>query len=250
MKNRSNTSKYYPTKSSDFAIGDSHHPQVWSGADVKILFTVPDTSLSYGNTEINLSTVQLQTITMSSTSSIYPVRRIGEAKAHTYTRGSRTFAGSMVFSIIGNDPLQNLFSIDAINNSFERDGHWFIDSMPAIDCIIMYANESGGAGIQIIQDLRFSNWGQTVSIDDMYLESTYTYVAEHVTPFVSYDPSFSTASNTVIEQIGEMLRKNASAATPDKFIVPQTTQPVLQTELNTLSDFLNAKNSSVFLYHL
>ena len=248
MKNRSDTSKYYPRSSSDFAIADSNHPQVWSGADVKVLFTVPDTNLSYGDKSVNLSTVQLQTITMSSTSSIYPVRRIGEAKAHTYTRGSRTFAGSMVFSIIGNDPLQNLFSIDAISNSFERDGHWFIDSMPAIDCIIMYANESGGAGIQIIQDLRFSNWGQTVSIDDMYLESTYTYVAEHVTPFVSYDPSASNASNTAMEQINEMMRKNVSESTPDIFMSLQTTEPRIQAPENLLSDALNAKNSSVFLY--
>jgi hypothetical protein len=80
--------------------------------------------------------------------------------------------------------------------------------MPPFDIIIVAANETGGVGAQIISNARIVNWGTTYSVDDIYTEATYTYIAEHVTPFlvaidgVPATPRFSkTLSKTPDEQV-------------------------------------------------
>jgi hypothetical protein len=90
----------------------------------------------------------------------------------------------MIFTVINKDPLMELFSLDTLNQSATNDGSWHIDSMPPLDCAIVAQNETGGMAVQVIHGIRFTNWGTTYSIDDMYVESSYTYIAEHVTPFV------------------------------------------------------------------
>lgn len=161
--------------------------QTFAGSDVTVIFMIPpdvDSLLSGPNQQSYLQTKDLQTITISSTSSILPVRRIGEKKPIAYTTGARTFAGSMVFTVINKDPFMELFGLDILNQSVTNDGSWHIDSMPPMDCAIIAQNETGGLSVQVIHGIRITNWGTTYSIDDMYLESTYTYIAEHVTPFV------------------------------------------------------------------
>lgn len=171
-------------------------PQTYNGVDCAVIFNIPfiNHALLAGQAG-NLSSVQLQTITMSSSSSVLPVRRIGEGAAAQYTKGARTFAGSMVFTIIEQDPFQQLFSIDALNNSVRGDGLWHYDQMPPFDCILLLQNETGGIGLQVIQDITLLKWGTTVSVDDLFIESTYTYVARHITPFISNKFSSYSAVN-------------------------------------------------------
>jgi hypothetical protein len=160
-------------------------PQVFSGSDVAVVFSIPGINpakLAGGSV---LESVQLQTITISSATSVNPVRRLGEAKVAQFVRGGRTFAGSMVFTVIGQDPFQQIFAVDTIRNSVRTDGAWHIDQMPAFDAILLCQNETGGVGIQMISNISLVNWGTTYSVDDLYIESTYSYVAEHVSPFVN-----------------------------------------------------------------
>jgi hypothetical protein len=130
-------------------------------------------------------TSQLQTLTISSTSSVYPVRSTGRGKPLTYNKGARTFAGSMVFTVLGADPFQRIMNIDAMSNTVRGDGHWWIDQMAPFDAVILCVNEMGETGLQVIFDITLTNWGTTYSVEDLYIESSYTYVAEHVTPFIS-----------------------------------------------------------------
>ena len=189
-----------------FSAADSlRQPQSFSGTDVKVVFSIPGTSPAYLANNSNLQSVQLQTITMSSATSVFPIRRMGEARASAYNKGPRTFAGSMVFSILGEDPLQKIFAIDPIKSAARTDAHWHIDQMPAMDCLLMFGSEHdySARGMQVIQDMHITNWGETVSIDDMYVETTYTYIAEHVTPFLnSTSISNAASANEVMERLG------------------------------------------------
>lgn len=168
--------------------------QTFSGTDIAVVFSIPYVEYGYLANKTFKSAIELQTITISSTTSVLPVRRIGESRPVSFLKGSRTFAGSMVFTLLGNDPFREIFGIDALNNSAVNDNSWHIDQMPPFDIIIVAQNETGGVGIQIIDSARIVNWGTTFSVDDMYTESTYTYIAEHVTPFYAGELSFDNFS--------------------------------------------------------
>jgi hypothetical protein len=157
----------------------------FSGADTNVVFSIPIIKPVILNEGTHMESVTLQTLTISSASSVLPVRRAGESKARHYTKGARTFAGSMVFTVLGQDPFQQIASVDALNNTVRGDGHWHIDQMPPFDAIILCANEMGESGMQMIHNITLTNWGTTYSVDDMYIESSYTYVAEHVSPFIT-----------------------------------------------------------------
>ena len=169
--------------------------QSFAGTDVAVVFSIPYVEYGYLSNKTFKSAIELQTITMSSTTSVLPIRRCGESRAAAFTRGARTFAGTMVFTLLGDDPFREIFGIDALNNSIVNDNSWHIDQMPPFDIIIVAQNETGGVGIQIIDSARIVNWGTTFSVDDMYTESTYTYIAEHVTPFYAGELSFNGEAN-------------------------------------------------------
>ena len=56
--------------------------------------------------------------------------------------------------------------------------------MPKFDIMLSAVNEGGLAGVQLVQGITLTNTGTTYSVDDMYTENTYTYVADYVSPFV------------------------------------------------------------------
>lgn len=166
-------------------------PQTYSGTDIMVIFSIPITQTVFTlNKPFKLST-EVQTISISSTTSILPVRRCGEARPASFCRGGRTFAGSMVFVVSNRDPFAEIFSVDAKSNSMINDGTWHIDQMPPFDIVISAQNESGGIGAQLIEGVRIANWGTTLSVDDMYTEFTYTYLAENVTPFLAVSDTFN-----------------------------------------------------------
>ena len=91
-----------------------------------------------------------------------------------------------------------------------------------VDCILLYSNEFGATGIQVIQSINFVNWGQTVSVDDMYLESTYSYVASHITPFLAHNEfsSDGKAELDVVRKIEDVLGSiNVRTSTPDDALI-------------------------------
>ena len=159
--------------------------QSFSGTDFSVVIVLDQAYLNNGNPlrPFKFSS-EMQTITVSSTSSVYPVRALGKRKAVCYTKGARTFAGSLIFSVIDKDPFQELFAFDALNTAVRSDGLWHVDMLPPFDIVLTAINEGGNSGVQIISGVTLSNTGTTYSVDDIYTETTYTYLAEYVSPFI------------------------------------------------------------------
>ena len=61
---------------------------------------------------------------------------------------------------------------------------FFVDQVPRFDVVLSAANEYGAVANAVLKGVTISNFGTTMSVDDMYMESTYTYVAEQFWPFV------------------------------------------------------------------
>lgn len=156
-------------------------PISFSGSDIICLIAVPQTSSTTAVIEIE---DKLQTITVTSARSIMPVRRLGETSPIAYTRGSRTIAGSMVFTTGLRDAFLNYFA-----NKSKDDGEpiseptIFVDQIPRFDMVFQGLNEVEGIVSQaILRGVTLTNFGTTFSIDDIYTESTFTYVAEEYFP--------------------------------------------------------------------
>lgn len=116
----------------------------------------------------------LQTISITSTRSVTPVRTLGRASPMGYSRGGRTFAGTLVFATLDRDPFSNIYRPDAKHESLLDSGtSLFVDQLPPFTVVITAANELGGIARQVVAGITLINYGVTYSIDDIYTETTY-----------------------------------------------------------------------------
>jgi hypothetical protein len=139
---------------------------------------------------------EIQTISFSSRRSVEPVRRLGETSPAHYTRGPRTIAGSMQFILLQEDALLDLYRV-AFNDKFDNEPFFIQDRLPPFNVLIQGNNERGHMvegglfGVTLIAD------GTTLSIDDLYTEIGYTFVARWRLPMTR-----RTRARTIFQKMG------------------------------------------------
>lgn len=159
------------------------------------------------NSSTTLVLSSLQTISIQSHREKFAVRALGTNYAKGYTRGPRTIAGSMIFTIFEEHPLKKL--IRAIASSSRGDASRFRrygemddevslaipDMLPPIDLTIVFANEYGNLSKKSIYGVEFINDGVTFSIEDMLSEQVLNFVARDVDIMTS----LGTAADSKVE---------------------------------------------------
>jgi len=128
---------------------------------------------------------ELQTISISATRSVHPVRCLGESAARAYTRGARTFAGSLIFTMFDRDPFEDVSRLAVDQEKFDGREPFFIDQIPEFDIIITAVNEYGAVSKALLGGVTLTNYGTTLSIHDIYTEISYTYVARWYIPMTA-----------------------------------------------------------------
>jgi hypothetical protein len=126
---------------------------------------------------------ELETISISSARSVFPVRRLGENHVHKYTRGGRTIAGTMVFTTFSRDVFSTMYRLHGGEN-FSSNAPFFVDQIPPFHLLLSGMNEYGVRASAALINVTLSNWGTTFSVHDLKVESTYTYVAQFFFPLV------------------------------------------------------------------
>ena len=121
----------------------------------------------------------LQTLSVSTHQDKKPVRVIGSVNALDYVMGQRTIAGSLVFAVFDQH-----FATEMFKDLEEATGKTFFlpDELPALDFTITFANEYGRQSRMAIYGVRIINEGQVMSINDLYTENTYQFVATAMEP--------------------------------------------------------------------
>lgn len=141
-------------------------------------------SLLKGSAESTLPLASLQTISVSSHREKFAVRALGHSYAKAYTRGPRTIAGSMIFTIFEEHPLLKLIHAVDPQDEFsagEADITTFLpDQLPPIDLTVVFANEYGSLSDFRLYGVEFGNDGATYSIEDLLSEEVLTFVARDV----------------------------------------------------------------------
>jgi hypothetical protein len=155
----------------------------FSGADIRAAAFMPDPNGEAPEGGTYKIFAELQTVTISSTRNVFPVRRLGESHAHRYTRGARTIAGTLIFAVLDQDVMSELYRRD--RSEVSAGAPFFVDQIPPFNVFVDCQNEYGNIASTGLVNVHLVNFGQTLSVDDIYLESTYTYVAEQFVPFVS-----------------------------------------------------------------
>jgi hypothetical protein len=171
---------------------------------------------------------ELQTLTVSSARSVTAIRRLGEAHVHKYVKGGRTIAGSMIFTNFNRDVFADFYRLHPSDVFTNSSIPFHIDQLPEFHIIISAANEYGTFANMALINVTLTNFGTTMSIHDLLTESTYTYVAQLMFPFVSQSLDFSNIINRAV---------NAISGT--------TTIP-LSTALSVLTDSTIAGHSPAF----
>lgn len=166
--------------------------QTFSGTDIQAIMYLPlltKSSMVGRDTPKFKIFADLQTISISSTRSVSPVRVFGRSSPINYTRGARTFAGTLVFATIKKDPFIEVADASVAESAVNASTSLIADQLPPFSVVIVGCNELGTVAVQAIHGITITNYGTTYSVDDLYTETTYTYVATDVTPLSPNSPS-------------------------------------------------------------
>ena len=126
---------------------------------------------------------ELQTLSIQTFREKRAVRAIGKTNPNGYVRGSRTQAGSMIFTVFDRNVLLDLLDYDS--SDYDADNRFkaaILDQLPPIDITIQFANEYGSLSRMSIYGVEFVTEGQTMSVEDLILENVVQFVARDVDP--------------------------------------------------------------------
>lgn len=133
---------------------------------------------------------EIQTVTYSIHRPAFLVRRLGRSDAVGRTKGARTVAGSLVFNVIDTGALHRILkNVYGYNNVIVN-----ADLLPPIDLTITNIDElsESGHSTDISQHTRgemsilgvnFIDESQTLSVEDIYMEQVFSYIAYEIVPY-------------------------------------------------------------------
>lgn len=151
----------------------------------------------------------IQTISISSFREKVPVRALGYNGPKTFVRGSRTIAGTIIFTMFNKDVFYDVMQLKKGDANFDaKDPLGFryitLDQIPPFNILISYVNEYGFASGQIIYGVEIHSTGQIMSVEDLFMEKTVQYVARDVsllTPVVDQSEYESLKKYAVREKV-------------------------------------------------
>ena len=153
----------------------SKYYQSFSGTDTLAFIMMP------GSSPVVIGS--LTTISYSMYRNKKPVINIGRTNINGITRGSRIFAGTMIFTLINQHWLKELQEqLDWLKGFDELK----VDELPLFDIMIVSANEYGNVVSMYIYGIDFTDEAQTISVEDLFTENTFSFVARDISNFKSF----------------------------------------------------------------
>jgi hypothetical protein len=144
---------------------------------------------------------ELQTISYSVHREKTPVRTLGRANPKGFARGTRTIAGSLIFTVFDRNTLWELLPSLNRNDPPDIPGQTpLTDQIPPIDITITFQNESGVMAAMRIYGMEIVDEGQTMSIDDIMTESIMSWMARDITLMSADGQEFGPEGKTFVNQ--------------------------------------------------
>jgi hypothetical protein len=150
----------------------------FSGSDVEAMVYINSTEGLIAKHLQNLQTVSFSTFREKQ-----PVRALGYVTEKGKTRGTRTIAGSFVFTLFDRDAFFDMLrTVETKDKENPNDNLTFglADQLPKFDLILHYANEYGAAAEMALYGIDIMSTGQVVSVENMITEQTVQFTAQHL----------------------------------------------------------------------
>lgn len=185
----------------------------------------------------------IQTLSYSVHMDKHPVRSIGNANAKDYVFGPRTIAGSLIFAVFNKH-----FAYELLEKASASTGmtnyHFLMDEMPPFNITVSLANEYGQTARLAIYGVRIINEGQTMSVNDIYTENTYQFVATDIEYLTDSTGSSSESLGRVrADRAMPAVRRVSPASKPIPSSKPSEGSQSIST--NSQNNNLNIKYKSV-----
>lgn len=114
-----------------------------------------------------------------------PVPLLGKINTGGYTRGMRSIAGTMIFTLVNQHLIEDLKEQIPY---LEAHGKLKADELPFFDIMVVCGNEYGAASQLYIYGAEFYEDGQVISVQDIYIENTFSFVARDIDDFSRINP--------------------------------------------------------------
>lgn len=128
---------------------------------------------------------ELQTLSISTHRDKRDVRALGHVGPKGRSRGPRSIAGSMIFTVFNKDPLYDLLHMHATEFDGAKYTTTTLDQIPPVDLTIVFANEYGHVSRMALFGVDFATEGQVMSIQDIITEKTVSFFAYDFDPMRS-----------------------------------------------------------------
>ena len=153
----------------------------------------------------------IQTISYSTFREVNPVRSLGRVYADSYTRGPRTIAGTIIWTVLDQYVLAKALTY-AGYDSIDGATSILADQIPPFSIVITMANEYGDVASMALYGVRIVNEGSTYSIDDMVTEQTNTFIAGDIDLLHKGSPFKNPASSPSMKSGTSILRAAQQSA--------------------------------------
>lgn len=176
----------------------SNYYKSFSGTDTLVFILMP------GSNPVVLGSIT--TVSYSAYRTKQPVINLGRTYMNGMTRGTRIYAGTMIFTLINQHWLNELAETENLK--------WLkgykdlkADELPLFDLMIVSANEYGSYVSMFIYGVDITDEGQVISVEDLFTENTLSFVARDIQAFkagtvVGTNKTVSTSDdNAVINKV-------------------------------------------------
>lgn len=167
-----------------FSADDALNNISYAGADIVATMVLPP--MGAANTSGDyLEIGDLQTVSYSIHRENTPIRTLGHSNVRGFVKGSRTIAGSLIFTVFNE---YTWYKIKEYEDYLSRTNGFFAplaDMLPPFDIVFTFFNEYGNASKMKIYGVTIVDEGQTMSIDDIMTEQTYTFMARGIQPMTN-----------------------------------------------------------------
>jgi hypothetical protein len=164
----------------------------FAGTDISATMVIPSIDRINGTIQSMdvLELAEIQTISYSIHRENSPVRTLGHVNPRGFVKGGRTIAGSIIFTVFNE---YAFYRIKEYRHIMAETGLFFAplaDMLPPFDIVLTFFNEYGLGAKMKIYGVTIVDEGQTMSVDDLITEQTYTFMARGIQPMISmdYDP--------------------------------------------------------------
>jgi hypothetical protein len=168
-------------KAKEFDFDAALNNVSFSGTDIVATMVLPPMGEAQSSgTYLELG--ELQTVSYSIHRENSPIRTIGHSNVRGFIKGSRTIAGSLIFTVFNE---YSWYKIEEYKNYLSRSNGFFAplaDMLPPFDIVFTFFNEYGNASKMKIYGVTIVDEGQTMSVDDILTEQTYTFMARGIQP--------------------------------------------------------------------